>query len=263
MPNSTSSSSHCRQCRAHPANPLFSCRHRTLPLVCRRWAELVNSPQLLHSISVSLACDNAEALPAFCGWLQARAAGHVQRLIMGLRSDTFYGALFDEDADEDDAHWPAALLFSTLRACGAGGQLRELRLATDSQLWVTSCELGPLVQSLQRLRLDREYDVPPLHLGAPGIELDCTKGLEQLEELWLCGGSVQATRLPLGLTHLHLHGCVDLNEPMRCLPQQACLVWLVAGAACVQPLGIWSCVQLPTVLTMTSAALPPPCSCRR
>lgn len=60
------------------------CRHRSLALDCRRWAELVNSGQLLRSIDIGITGWSAEdtvtqtrfmqRVLSFCDWLAAHAA---------------------------------------------------------------------------------------------------------------------------------------------------------------------------------------------
>ena len=63
-------------------------RHCAAPLVCRRWRDLVHSPQLLRSLDISLT--STQALPAFCAWLAGRAAAHVECLHLDLQAEASF-----------------------------------------------------------------------------------------------------------------------------------------------------------------------------
>lgn len=66
--------------------PCPACRRRCVPLVCRRWAALVNTPELLAEVALGkdLKAHAAASLRSFIAWVVRRAAPHVRRLHLSL-----------------------------------------------------------------------------------------------------------------------------------------------------------------------------------
>ena len=121
-----------------------SCRHRALPLVCQRFWRLVNSPQLLASISLVLEREPwVPRLRALCHWLLLRAAGCVRRL--RLEALQYVGT-------EQEAGEAEALATAIAMACAAGGGLEQLELLGGLCLGTCSSWLVAL-RGLRRLSL--------------------------------------------------------------------------------------------------------------
>ncbi|KAL4436960.1 hypothetical protein ABPG75_004099 [Micractinium tetrahymenae] len=181
-------------------------RHRSAALVCRRWAQLTQSPACLRTGCSEVAFAGGlntgcglERLLSFSAWVARRAAPHVADL--GL---SFSG--LDEPVDIEQLQTAAALA-ATLAACGAAGSLRELRLeaALPIDPWLST------LHSLESLRIS----VPegegvigmdaPLHLlsrlaslslqfvlVAPSARLPPTLASLELDE---CGGEGLVTKM--------------------------------------------------------------------
>ncbi|KAL4440533.1 hypothetical protein ABPG75_003534 [Micractinium tetrahymenae] len=166
-------------------------RHKSAPLVCRRWEHLCNSaPQLLRCIGFSVPGSEhgARRLSGFCAWLLQHGVGRVQRLS------------FEVWLPEDTA--PAAVvqqlsmpLVAAVSACGAAGSLRALRLhglLAQPSMWVHA------MRSLQQLDLSVKGMLEEEWHPAPSA-------LASLGELSLRGVGVTAQApLPASLTKLHL-----------------------------------------------------------
>lgn len=132
---------------AFPCRPSPSpCRHSSLALVCREWAQLVHSSPLLGSLDIAL-CSADEGrllarLRALVEWMARRAAGHVQqlRLEVALKHGPAVG-LAQGEHQELGATVAAAL--SLLAA-----SLRQVRLASRGVLLPP---LGPWLAPLAGL----------------------------------------------------------------------------------------------------------------
>lgn len=176
---------------------LPACRHRALPLVCRRWAHLANAPELLRAVKVAWKTHRLrdghilQWLRSLCAWLVSRAAAHVQHLDLALCDLSWTEWSEEQQAEAEQA------LESALAACGS---LAELRLMTNlvhsAGAWV-----APL-HSLRRLHLTlmseaRDTPVWALH------------HLTALDQLELLGGRIRlqpGAGLPSSLTSLRLGG---------------------------------------------------------
>ena len=217
------------QGRSHPAGltctippcALGHCRHHALPLVCRRFAHLVNSPSLLASISFSAGRESSNrVLPrwrAFFQWLTLRAAGHVQCLKMDA-DPAEYAPMGDSDE-------VVCMMIAGAAACCTAGGLADLRLYAESM----HVRLGGWVAALRGLtRLDVSALSGSLHVAA---SLQCLTKLQHLE---LYGGPEDtwspAALLPITLTKLEL-GFLTCDS----LPQQ------VGGALELQCSGVSAC----------------------
>lgn len=86
-------------------------RHRAA-LVCRRWASLVNAPQLLADIKITA---SSRRLRSFSPWVLERAAGHVQSLTLELKV---------EGAESFDSQEALATAVACATACCAAGGLQ-------------------------------------------------------------------------------------------------------------------------------------------
>ena len=215
--------------------PVAHCRHRSLALVCRQWAELVHSPALLGSsldIAVHRGSSNSQLLArlrSLVEWVARHAAGRVHRL--SLRVEAW---LWLQHQQREPATAPAELLVAALLA--AGGSLREASLTTlNLELPPLAAQLAPLTQltslsvdangssimlegpltclpSLQRLRLSSHARL----LAQPGASLP-----PALTRLYLRG---LRGRLPVQVNPwsspdgLHASGCLQLLRRQACGP---------------------------------------------
>ena len=102
------------------------CRHRGPALVCRSWAQLLCTPQLLSSEPLKFS-GSGRRLRSFAGWVAHQAAGHVRQL------DLTVTAPFEEDDDEDDENQEEAVATAAACAvaCCAAGRLEDLELSTS------------------------------------------------------------------------------------------------------------------------------------
>ena len=101
-----------------------------MPLVCKRFAALCSSPELLQTITVQLT--EPALLPklrSLCRWLVRRAAGHADVLEIALeRTDRSQGpSLVGEDGAE-----AVAALAAAVAACDAAEPLLRLDLELDA-----------------------------------------------------------------------------------------------------------------------------------
>lgn len=147
-------------------------RHRSAALVCRRWVQLVHSPQLLADVSFSISDDDSAGflrrLRAAGTWLVRRAAPHVRRLQLEL-------IVWMDYTWEDQHKWEAgAALAGPLAACT---QLQDLELLVYDVPLPLGSWLAPLGSTLRRLVLATDDD-KPLRVGGG---LDALWALEQLE----------------------------------------------------------------------------------
>lgn len=207
-----------------------TCRHQTLPLVCRRLCEIANSPQLTAAVELELA-DGERALPrlqSLCSWLQAGAAARVRRLSLA-----FLKGWISLEAD----HAVAACL----DACAAAGPHLE-------HLCVSGGAPDVVVDALRGLRGLRTIRLVSPRINDFPVD-DQVQGLTRLEQLvssrrtercaraWGGGGGgcmAAAARAPhgrrrqtpacRGATILRLRCVRCLNRPRRPPPA---LQWLV------------------------------------
>ena len=179
-----------------------TCRHKAVPLVCRRWRQLVNSHPLLSS--VALALSGLPRLRSFCEWVLLRASQHVTHLDLTL------GRLLGDEAGE-----PTGLLAAAVAACGAGGSLAELRLKFSSESYDQTFECTTWIaalRSLRRLTIAVEGDLNVMVSLQP---------LTALQLLTLDGYILHLppeARLPPSLTQLRLAG----QNISGSLPGQVC-----------------------------------------
>lgn len=114
-----------------PACLALLCRHSTAPLVCKRFAALCHTPELLHVIGVKLAGPTLlTKMRAFCGWLAQHAAGHARVLDVWLPRLDLLGPGMSNDAAE-----ATASLLAAAAACAAAGRLVVLRLDLERLDW--------------------------------------------------------------------------------------------------------------------------------
>lgn len=184
-----------------------------LPLVCRRWASLVHSRELLEELDITLS--RAYVTPRFstlCAFLRRCAGGSVGRLHLALGG----GPPGDEGALEE--------LLASLAACSAGGRLQQLslqlvqrlgvisgdspRVPLAGPLWAPAC--GPGLQELAIHGVSLRFDAP-------------LASLTTLQRLSLTGlwDFCQNASLPGSLRELEL-GC---SWHQRDLPTQVSCGW--------------------------------------
>lgn len=183
-----------------------------VPLVCRRWHQLLHTPALLASVSVCLQHPSREqwltGMRALCDWLVRHAAGRMRQLRLCLQPPAA--------SDLQEHQELAALLAGTLAACGAAGGLQDLHL----ELPIIPCHLGAWVPaSFQGLRR--------LHIVSDTVVVACSPlhSLTDLEVLHLDGPETHVeehARLPPFITRLVLGSDDDLRDA---LPKQ---VWGMA-----------------------------------
>jgi len=169
--------------KAGPAAQSTLCRHRTLALVCRRWAALVNSPWLLEDIEFD-PIRGPQAMPArlrhFGAWLVRRAAGHVRCL--GLRV---------ECTPDDDVPDPLPTLMPAVAACctssGAGTRLQELRVLLGIEYGDVDVGWAAALTSLTRLEVDA-WGGCSVHLMCPLDHLTAMQDLALGKPLQLPAG---------------------------------------------------------------------------
>ncbi|KAL4458279.1 hypothetical protein ABPG75_013144 [Micractinium tetrahymenae] len=154
---------------------------RTLPLVCQAWHAAAHSRELLSSIQPEFGQDLAD---------------------------------WEEEPDLADQ------LESSLRACGAGGTLRELQLEVDSLLGFGGADQLSTLTGLQHLRLSahiRDHETTNTSLSVATLYR-----LTALEQLWLSGSPLETFEgLPPSLTQLHLAGWHDFTSSIgRALPAE-------------------------------------------
>lgn len=122
-------------------------RHRTLALVCRRWAELVHSPALLTDAQLTER-DPAALIPrlrSFCTWVSRRAARHVRRLSLQVNLN---GVQHESEF--------LGLLAAATTACSASGQLQDLSLKICHHPSSMPLSWVAALTSLRRLVIDAD-----------------------------------------------------------------------------------------------------------
>lgn len=107
------------------------CRHRALPLVCRRLDCLLGSPRLLRHVSLTTKLSSLDSARSLLGWLVARCSGHMQQLQLSLHLK----GLSDDFQPNDDCSEVASNLAAALAVCGAAGGLAELDVGLRGSLW--------------------------------------------------------------------------------------------------------------------------------
>jgi len=240
------------------------CRQCVLPLVCRKWHDLAQGPELLRSISVQLPALPAEPLLAFLRWLAGpAAAAGVQQLSLTVTAAHEDQPSWGPAAQDNSPICPrgsqeeprkkghralAAALHAALRACGAGGHLTALYLQLPAPLQLNAGDVACWVHSLRRLHI---VCYPPDLFSAPTISAAGLEGLTCLEALLLEGTHVQllpaaATGdLPPALTCLRLHGyrCPPASSGAALLPPQVGLGLAargrVVGRRCSLARSLW------------------------
>ncbi|PRW33618.1 tubby-like F-box 3 isoform X2 [Chlorella sorokiniana] len=178
-------------------------RHSALALVCRQWAELVHSPALLDSLDMPIEIDSGRPLPRMrllADWLVRRAAGHVRRLHVEIKT-------FVENDDENSY-------------LAAAGQRREAAAALIAAL-------PQLAGGLRELSLDTS------HLPLPPLTATWLAPLAGLTSLALISdsgilGPVETLRCLTALQRLRLDGNVSM--PAK-LPPAVTSFWLRSMAA--------------------------------
>ena len=148
---------------APPRPAADACRHAALPLVSRRWRQLVTSPQLLRSISVEVPRPGAlKRTLALGGWLARVAAPHVEQL----------DVLLDPGADArilhaDDLTDPTPVLTALVAGAAACSGLQRLRLNLPRS-WLHDCSCACLLAlpaGLQQLSISTSrvtiWEFPP------------------------------------------------------------------------------------------------------
>ena len=195
-----------------------ACRHISAALVCRRWAAAVNSPELLHSLDLTLGgcqtygASNADTTAcllrgwALLNWLLRRSGGAVQQLQLHLA--------VPYKASTTDVTELRMLLDNCLAACGP--QLGKLTLSCADDRSPAMFDVPWLgnVQQLHTLELESKCThtnpngqftvMTPLRLPASLSSLSSLGSLSSL--------SIRASRLvissgvalPPALTHLRL-----------------------------------------------------------
>lgn len=196
-------------------------RHQALPLTCRRFSRLVNSPQLLRTVefdsTVSYASSvdrkTAKYLPraqSFAFWAVRHAAGAAHRL--SLKIGTPYSS-----SDQPDIIWRDML--GVLAACGAAGGLQEVALFIQYSTATVPAWLPVALRSVRLLHLEVEegmltVDVPLTAMTAlADLRLKAVVG-----DLGLY--FTPAALLPPGLARLHIAGYCWAGDPPEELPAQ-------------------------------------------
>lgn len=217
--------------------------------MCRRWWQLVNSPQLLAEVDVSIAlwrpawdapyfASFLKRIRRLCEWMLKRAAGRVRRLRLHL---TVACSRFDALDEVQTA------VVAMVVGCGAAGGLRQLSLVLEMPhtLFMLS-NWVPALSGLQRLEISTLAPrsasgaaVTQATLGAVG-PLHTLTGLEQLS---LYGEPLTVSAdgwLPARLTSLSAAGfeneaqCAALLNQASADPGPsaglcACIASMVAG----------------------------------
>ena len=173
--------------------------------MCRRFLQLVNSPQLLHSVSVIFTDQQwVPPLRSLCHWLLLRAGGAVRQLHLA----TDHGIPAGQESGEAEA-----LLISSVMACAVGGGLEELDLESLAPATISSWVVA--LRSLRRLRLQ---------LDAPVTISTSLAPLSTLEELDLHAHTLKllpTAALPPSLTKLRLGPAEGWGEEAPLAPTNA------------------------------------------
>jgi hypothetical protein len=155
---------------------MLACRRqRTLRRVCRRWDDLVHSPELLSTVSVRVlqnteyeAKEWMERLTSLMAWISLRAGQHVQELDLTLLPPSF--------CPEPAAQLCRSMLVAALLGCA--DSLLALRLKTGF-----SFPLDGWVLHLARLRHLAVVpdDIKGMDHSFPLVSLHTLTALQTLE----------------------------------------------------------------------------------
>ncbi|PRW45211.1 mitogen-activated kinase 3 [Chlorella sorokiniana] len=213
-------------------------RHQALPLTCRRFSRLVNSPQLLRTVEFDSIIsydspDMRKTAPdlawaqSFACWAVRHAAGTAHRLLLNL------GASFRSPSGEPNAIWSEAL--GVLAACGAAGSLQEVQLYVQFCTASLPAWLPVALRGVRRLDLTIKegmltVDVPLAAMTAlTSLRLEVSAG-----DLGLF--LTPAASLPPTLERLHIGGMNWDDDPPEQLPPQRLAVpgtaWRHDSAQC-------------------------------
>ena len=198
------------------------CRHRAVPLTCRRLSQLVNAPQLLRTVefdsTVAPVATVRRYLPraqSFACWAVRHAPGAVRRLLLKAAAHRS----LESPHDEGGVVWSE--MMGVLAACGTAGSLQEVQLFVQFSAESLSSWLPVALRSVRLLDLDVEegslvVDVPLAAMTAlEHLRLDVSAGFG--------GGGLcfsPAASLPPSLTRLHLGGTLWIESPPERLPAQ-------------------------------------------
>ncbi|PRW32625.1 cytochrome p450 isoform A [Chlorella sorokiniana] len=216
----------------------FAERHRSLALVCRRWAELVHTPDLLTNVQLTTKQSQAviPCLRSFCAWLARRAAGHVQRLCLR----------FNLGRVQHDGEF-LGLLVAATTACSTAGQLHDLTLHISSHPSSLPLSWVAALTSLRRLEIDPNFSTAVDVCGS-------LHHLTNLQELVLAGAPIQewesATRLPPSITRLQLDGTGE-NVSLHQLASLSRLEQLMMLDVCA-PSSSYACLRQLSRMTKLS-----------
>jgi hypothetical protein len=165
------------------------CRHKAVPVVCRRWRQLANFQPLLQSVKLGITGpQHLPRLRSFCEWMLLRASQHVSHLDLKL------GSPVAAEAEES-----TALLAAAVAACRAAGCLTELRLELSPASHTFECTSW--IAALHSLRQKTIVTSGFLFVRVS------LQPLTALQELTLNADELQllpAARLPVSLTQLRL-----------------------------------------------------------
>lgn len=145
-----------------PASRWLHRRQRAVPPVCKRFAALCRSPDLLEAVRLEHDTLDMPKLRALCAWLARRAAGSAHVLDLWLQRVATARARSDDD---DDAEALGSLT-AAMAACAAAGMLEELWL--DWKGCSGTTRLGSWTAGL------RDLQVLSLHTHSAALEVTCS-----------------------------------------------------------------------------------------
>lgn len=196
---------------AWPAPTPPSCslprRHRTLPLVCRRWWAVVCCPPLLRCVrAAATGAGFLLKLRSLSAFLLTRAAGHMQSAVLRIWPD------LDDTLSAAQQQEVDTTTGALLAACAVAGCLTELRLSLGMPLCI-----GGWAAALRGLRQLHLSVYSPLVDGVEySILLQGPLLGSKLEDLRLHGCPLllpDTARLPSSLTALGLLGLQGMLPP--------------------------------------------------
>lgn len=143
----------------------FAERHRTAPLVCRRWRTLLDaSPELRREVALFLPSRHVlPGLRSLAAWLRRGAAADVQRMRLHLHAPLLSpdagshaapeGSAGSADQEQRAGEALATALADVLAACsGAGAALRQLDLHLEAAPLALGSQLAAALQAVPRLQ---------------------------------------------------------------------------------------------------------------
>ncbi|KAL4422625.1 hypothetical protein ABPG75_008822 [Micractinium tetrahymenae] len=211
---------------------IFGClelkeRLRSLPRVCRRFAELCSAPQLLPGdVRVRMMpSGELERMRSLAEWLVRRGAGAVRRLQLHLtlcmRDSDADGLNIFPSTDDADQLEVLAEALQAVAFCAARGSLQDLDLELEFlPAFRLSAATAAALSALRRLQLRVVGSVPGSEDGMLAV-VGPLHTMTALQELSLHGEPLvfkPALRFPPALTKLSLSS--EDEDPTGGVPQQ-------------------------------------------